>query len=102
MISAVSMARGMTLAISTWARTRSVAARWSRSASAWRRPSGVSPAQPVWPAIGPWNPALASPWRTRIRRIGSGAPGSGARDQVPARRATTGAMASMASGWTTM
>src|SRR6185369_4960514 len=49
--------------------TRPDDARSSRNASAWRRPSSVRPAHPSGPAIGPTNPAWASPWRTRIRRI---------------------------------
>ena len=69
MISAVSMARGMTLESRTSARTRPDAARWSRSAAACSRPRSVRPAQPRGPAMTPWKPASASPWRTSTRRI---------------------------------
>ena len=57
MICAVSMARGSTLTSSTSAFTRPDAARWSRSASACRRPCGVSPAQPMRPPMTPLKPA---------------------------------------------
>src|SRR5262245_32205995 len=68
MISAVSIARGMMLDSRTSARTRPVAARWSRSASAWWRPREVRPVHPRGPPMTPWKPAWAAPWRTRIRR----------------------------------
>ena len=54
---AVSIALGSRLTSRASASTRLDDARWSRRASAWRRPCGVSPVQPTVPATRPLNPA---------------------------------------------